>query len=390
LSRRRYYATPIPLWKCKKCGEIITGKKGKYWQPWKEAPQKKCKCGGKLEGETRVFDTWFDSSISPLYILGYNNNQSFFKKNFPCSLRPQGKEIVRTWLYFTLLRNYQLKKKAAFKDIWIHFHVLDDKGRKMAKSLGNVIDPIKLIEKYGSEAIRLWSSIEGNIAKQDIRASEEKISGEFKTLVKLWNISKFVSSFKLKGQPKLTESDKLMMDYMNELTTFSDKEYSKYNFFEPAHKLRHFLWEVFASHYLELVKARAYNTDNKFSKAEQDGAIFTLHSCLRGLLKLLSPIIPAITYQIYKELYGKDIHEEPFPKPAKKFKVNAKLESLFEVNSSIWKLKRDKGLSLRESVKKIELPKKYQNLKGLLPDLKAAHNSPQIVFSSVKEARIKF
>jgi len=390
LSRRRYYATPIPLWKCKKCGERVLGKKGKYWQPWKEAPQEKCKCGGKLEGETRVFDTWFDSSISPLYISGYERNQKFFKKAFPCNLRPQGKEIVRTWLYFTLLRNYQLKKKSAFKDIWIHFHVLDNKGRKMAKSLGNVIDPIKLIEKHGSESLRLWSAIEGNIARQDLRASEEKISAEFKTLTKLWNVSKFISSFKLREQPRLTESDKLIMDYMNELIKFSDKKYSSYNFFDPANKLRHFLWEVFASHYLELVKGRAYNSKGQFTKEEQNGAIFTLHSCLKALLRLLAPIIPVITQKIYEEVYKEDIHSSGFPKASKSFKVKAKVESLMEVNSKIWKLKRDKELSLKVDVKRIELPRKYQDLRGLLPDLKAAHNADQIVFTSTEDIKIKF
>ncbi len=389
LSRRRYYATPIPIWKCKKCGEKVLGKKGKYWQPWKESPQKACKCGGKLEGEARVFDTWFDSSISPLYILGYGRDSAFFKKAFPCSLRPQGKEIVRTWLYYTLLRSYQLTKKTAFKDVWINFHILDAKGKKMSSSLGNVVDPIKILEKHGSEAFRLWAAIEGNIARQDLRISEEKIAGEFKTLIKLWNVSKFVSSFKLKGQPKLTETDRLMMNYMDSLVEFADKNYAEYNFFEPAHKLRHFLWEIFASHYLELVKARAYNTDMRFSKEEQGGAIFTLHSCLRGLLKLFSPIIPAITYKIYKEIYNGNIHNEDFPKTVRPFKVKAKLESLLEVNSKIWKAKKDKGLSLKAAVKRIDLPKRYENLKGLLPDLEAAHNT-DIVFSAVKEIRIKF
>lgn len=390
LSRRRYYATPIPLWKCKKCGKVILGKKGKYWQPWKEKPKEKCGCGGSLEGETRVFDTWFDSSISSLYILGYKKHNEFFKKAFPCTLRPQGKEIIRTWLYYTLLRVWQLTKKPAFKDVWINFHIVDAHGRKMSKRLGNVVDPLKIVKKYGSEAFRLWSATEGNIVKQDLRISEEKIAAEFKTLIKLWNVAKFISLFELKTQPKLGELDKLIINCMNDLIEFSDKCYNNYNFFEPSIKLRHFLWEIFASHYIEIVKARAYNNEGLFEKAEQAGAIYTLHYCLKNLLQLFAPIIPVITYKLYKELYGKDVHKESFPKTQKKFVVKSKLESLIEVNSRIWKLKKERGLSLKSAVKRIELPKKYEDLKPMLKDLKAAHNVKELVFSFTKDIKIKF
>ncbi len=395
LSRRRYYATPIPIWKCKKCGEKILGKKGKYWQPWKDKPQAKCKCGGALEGETRVFDTWFDSSISNMYILGYGREGAFFKKAFPCTLRPQGKEIVRTWLYYTLLRAFQLTGKQAFDEVWINYHVVDSDGKKMSKRLGNVIDPQKIIERSGSEAFRFWAAIEGNIVKQDLRCSEERIAAELKTLNKLWNIAKFVSSFKQAGKPKLCEADKMLLAHMNSLIEFSDKEYAKYNFFEPAVKIRHFLWEIFASHYLELVKGRAYNGEGKFSKEEQAGATFTLNYCLEKMLLLLAPIVPAITSKIYSDLYGKDVHEQEFPKTSKKGKegkekVKAKIESLLAVNSFVWKAKREKQLSLKAPLKEIVLPKEYENLRAIVEDLKAAHSAGKISFSSAKEIQIRF
>ena len=260
----------------------------------------------------------------------------------------------------------------------------------MSKRLNNIINPLRILEKYGSEAFRLWSAIEGNLTKQDFQCSEERISAEFKTLIKLWNVSRFISAFELKSQPKLLESDKLIMNYMSSLIEFADKKYSEYNFFEPATRLRHFLWEIFASHYLELVKARAYNNGGKFTKSEQAGAVYTLNYCLKNLLHLFSPIIPAITYKIYNEIYKKDIHNEKYPKTSKAFAVKAKLDSLIEVNSQIWKKKKDKGLILKANVKKIEIPKKYDNLKGIIQDLKAAHNSKTIIFSSVKKVKIKF
>ncbi|MCK4928091.1 MAG: class I tRNA ligase family protein, partial [Candidatus Aenigmarchaeota archaeon] len=144
ISRRRYYATPIPLWYCDKCGEVIVPEKGKLYNPWKEkCPVGKCpKCGASdFKGDERVFDTWFDSSNSPLYVLKYSKDDAFFKKSMPCSLRPQGKEIVRTWLYYTLLKGYLLLDRPIFEDVFVHFHILDDKGIKMSKSLGNVLDP---------------------------------------------------------------------------------------------------------------------------------------------------------------------------------------------------------------------------------------------------------
>jgi valyl-tRNA synthetase len=148
ISRRRYYGTEIPIWYCKNCNEIIIPKPGKYYQPWREKPKIKCKCGSKeFIGETRTFDTWFDSSISELVICGYMQDNELFKKTFPCSLRPQGKEIIRTWLYYTILRAYQLFKKPAFKNVWISGLGIDEKGKKMSKSLGNIVLPMPILKR---------------------------------------------------------------------------------------------------------------------------------------------------------------------------------------------------------------------------------------------------
>jgi valyl-tRNA synthetase len=130
ISRRRFYGTEIPLWHCDDCKEFIVPQAGKYYQPWKQSsPVKVCpKCGGrKIVGDTRTFDTWFDSSSSEYYILGYIWDKAFWKKAMPCTLRPQGKEIVRTWLYFSLLKAWLLDAQKAFENCWIHMHVIDEK-----------------------------------------------------------------------------------------------------------------------------------------------------------------------------------------------------------------------------------------------------------------------
>jgi len=387
ISRRRYYATEIPLWYCKKCNEIIVPKKGKYYQPWKEPPPiKKCKCGStEFRGETRVFDTWMDSSITPLYILGYSRYPKFFKKTFPCTLRPSGKEILRSWGYYTILRCFQLTNKCIFKDHWVNYHIVDEKGYKMSKSKGNIIDPKNVLDEFGAEPFRLWCAVEGNLTKTDFRCSFERIKGATKTLIKLWNVAKFISMFPIPKKPKFTDLDKWILNELNALIKFSKKQYEEYDFHNPVIKIKHFIWETFASHYLELAKNRAYNKNNEFTKQEQNAACYTLHYCLDNILKLLAPVIPLMTYKIYKELKNKDIHSENFPKQIKEYKIKFTTKDITELNSKIWKAKQDKNLSLKAEIKKLTLPLKF---KSIQKDLKSVTSAKEIKFAN--KLQIKF
>src|SRR2546426_677406 len=161
ISRLRYYHTEIPLWYCKKCGETLAPPPGKYYRPWKDpAPFSKCpKCGStEFVGEERVFDTWMDSSVSNLYLTRYRTDPGFFAANFPLSLRPQGREIVRTWLYYTMLKSWLVRKSKPFHRVFIHGLGLDARGRAMHRTLGNVIDPWPLLKRHGRDAIRLFVS----------------------------------------------------------------------------------------------------------------------------------------------------------------------------------------------------------------------------------------
>ena len=362
ISRRRYYATEIPLWYCKKCMEAIVPPKGKYWRPWKEKPPRACKCGSReFEPETRVFDTWFDSSVSPLHILKFNDKE-FFGKAFPCSLRPQGKEIVRTWLYYTLLRIYQITKKPAFRDAWIHFHVLDDKGVKMSKSLGNVIDPHDVIEKFGAEPFRIWCALEGDISQDDIRCSFQRIEGASKFLTKLWNVARFISMFEHPKEHKLLETDKWILSELSGLIKYAKERYELFDFHGPAARIKHFIWETFASHYIELVKTRAYNSENRFSSEEQAGAVWTLYEVLEKTLVLLSPIACFAAHRIYSDVFGKEIEKVGFPIADRAYKLGFTTEDIESVNSAIWKEKKDRGLSLKTKVKRAVIPEKLRPL----------------------------
>lgn len=383
VSRRRYYATEIPLWYCSGCGETLVPPKGRYYQPWREKPPvETCPgCGGRdFTGEDRVFDTWFDSSISPIAILGYDLGGAFFRKNHPCSLRPQGKEIVRTWLYYTILRCYQLTGKPIFENIWIHYHILDESGKKMSKSLGNVIDPQEVIKRFGAESFRLWCALEGDITTSDLRCSFERIESAGKFLTKLWNVARFVSGFPApagrnttKGTRNLQPIDRWILREADKLIDFTRKRYDAFDFHKPAVGIKNFLWETFASHYIELVKNRAYNQAGAFTRAEQNAALYTLNHVLDTVLLILSPIACFSTHMIYKELRGRDIEGEAFPMPLK-IPGNAPgftTRELMALNSRLWKRKKDRGLSLKSPVSYAMLPGKF---KAIERDLREAHN----------------
>ncbi len=387
ISRRRYYATEIPLWYCKKCNATIVPEKGKYYQPWKEQPPvKKCKCGSTdFVGETRVLDTWFDSANSPLYVLKYKRDEDFFNKSFPCTLRPQGKDIVRTWLYYTLLKGYLLTEKSVFSDAWINYYIVDEHGKKMSKRKGNVIDPQKILDQFGAEPFRLWAAVEGNITTSDFRCSPERIEGAGKTIIKLWNVARFISMFPEPKSGKPAEIDKWVLSELNALVIACNESYEKYDFHTPATLIKHFIWENFASNYLELVKNRAYNESNAFTKDDQEAAVSTLYTCLYTLLKLLAPITPMITYKIYRDLTEKDIHFEEFPKAEKAAATSISTQELINLNGEIWKAKKDKNLSLKAEVAEAVVPEQFKSIEK---DLTSTHSIKKISYGGKLELKL--
>ncbi len=384
ITRRRFYATEVPVWYCDKCNEPVLAEKGKYVQPWREEYKGTCKkCNNTtFHGDPRVFDTWFDSSISPLYILGYERYPEFFEKHTPCSLRPQGKEIIRTWLYYTLLKDYLLTGKIIFKDAWVHQHIVDEKGYKMSKSKGNSIDPHIIIEKYGASPFRVWCATEGNLDKNDFKCSFDRIQNSGKMLEKIWNVSKFVSMFELTSEQEnnveLMEVDKWILAETDKLVFETKEGYMNYDFHNPTVKLINFIKDEFASNYVEIVKRRAYNNDPviKFTEAERNAAVKTLRTVLKTTLEALAPINAAMNYYLYKEIFGKDVHKQSWPEPINiTSPMNGK--EILDFNSAVWKAKKDNNISLKDPIKKVIAP---ESLKPIEVELKAMHNILSIEF----------
>ena len=380
VSRRRYYGTEIPIWFCNSCHQATLPEPGKYYRPWKEKPPfVRCnKCtGNEFSGEVRIFDTWMDSSISPLFITKYNQDTVFHNNYYPTRIRPQAKDIVRTWLYYTLLRCFTLTGKIPWSDAWIMGFGLDDKGEKMSKSKGNVIDPLPIIQKYGADTFRFWSASEVNLG-YDFRCSEEKIANSQKFLSKIWNIARFISSIG-EYQPhdhhtELLISDKWILAELAKLTQYCKKAYNEFNFFIPAKAIREFTWELFASHYIEMVKGRAYN---KQDKASQASALFTLHRCFSTILLLLAPICPFITEELWTKMYSvKSIHLQIMPNYDEFDEELVKYTRLIvDFNSHVWNKKKQtlspitgNPLSLKDSIEML-VPSELETFKRDLIDM---------------------
>lgn len=381
ISRRRYYGTEIPIWYCVNCNYPNLPPPGKYYRPWEEDPPfDKCtSCGaGKFVGEDRTFDTWMDSSLTPIYISKYGESEGI-SHPYPSSIRPQAKDIVRTWLYYSMLRCIQLTGKLPWSKAWIMGFGVDERGEKMSKSRGNVMDPSPIINTFGADAFRFWSASECNLG-YDFRCSEQKISIAKNFLSKLWNVARFISTFdNLTEKPTaLAPSDMWLLGELQKLVEECKKGYSDFNFFIPSNAIREFTWNVFAAHYIEMVKWRAYLDDSSQSRLS---AIYTLHVSMTTILTLLAPICPYITEEIWTIMYSninESIHFCKLPEVEGDYAKYSKYTQLIiNFNSMVWNRKKSyvspetgKPLSLKDPIE-LAIP---ENLLLFEEDLMMMHN----------------
>ena len=398
ISRRRYYGTEIPVWRCRACGRAHLPEPGGYVRPWRDpCPADSCAgCGstGGFDGEHRTFDTWMDSSVSPLFVCGYGRDEGLFKATYPAAVRPQAKDIVRTWLYYTLLRCDQLTGTAPWSAAWIMGYGLDERGGKMSKSKGNAIDPLPVIRDLGADTFRFWSA--GEVTHgYDFRCNVQKMAAGKKFLSKLWNVSRFISGFEAPAgldaradapaaadAAGMPAADAWVLGELDSLVRECSAGYDEYNFFVPAVAVREFTWNLFAAHYIEMVKARAYG--DGFSGEERDSAALTLHVVLSTILRLLAPIAPFITERLWQELYagagaggkggaGGSIHRERLPAPSAPDApagAAGATDSIVRFNSRVWAEKKARGLSLKDPIE-IAVP---PDLEAFSRDLAAMHN----------------
>lgn len=335
ISRQRVFGTPLPFYSCE-CGETAPAHENELpFYPEKSKP-KKCKCGKEMKAETSTCDCWVDSSISPLIISGWPDQEKM-KRFYPVSLRPQGVEIVRTWAFYTIYRCSALTGMPPFKTILLNGNVLAPDGKKMSKSLGNIISPSDLLKDYPTDAIRQWSALSGAMAK-DRPFSFEDIKYAKSFLSKIWNAARFVETV-VKGKPdsvkpsELTLTDRWILGKLNTLIRECTGYLEKYEYHYAMSKIQRFFWQDFCDNYLEYVKHRVYTEG-----PTRDAAFYTLRRVLVESLKLMAPFMPHISEEIYRELFDpkESVHKQKWPEAGEEYsKEVAKVEVLSQIVSQL-------------------------------------------------------
>ena len=402
ISRRRWYHTEVPIWYSEDGDKVIVPPKGVYVQPWRDTPpgdsevidRETKEIIGKFEdlenqlgliiGEEKVFDTWMDSSNSNLFVSGYLNNPELFERAFPTAIRPQGKEIVRTWLYYTLLKSALLLDKPAFENIWIDGLGMDPWGRKMSKSLGNGIDADSVLEcgaggrtgswkikgadgkqvvlkanKIGSECFRLWKACDAQVG-DDFHINPEEIETKYYgVLTKIFNVARFASQFDvpdyLDTPPDLEMEDLWIIAEFDQTLSEIHSAWESVDIYTAAQAIKSFGTGVFPSHWLEMSKTRLYDGNHSASWA--------LHRIVRDLLSVFSPICPFFTHYLSTTLYvNSAVDVDSFPELPHAFN-REKFEQLLSLtdelesfNSMVWKAKKESGVSLKSSIAGIDIP----------------------------------
>ena len=419
ISRRRWYHTEIPIWYSEDEQYVIVPPSGTYVQPWREDPppgsrvlsretredvgtiEEMAKELGSISGEEKVFDTWMDSSNSNLFVSGYLNHPEVFEKSFPTALRPQGKEIVRTWLYYTLLKSALLLDKPGFQHVWIDGLGMDPWGRKMSKSLGNGIDADSVLEcgaggrtgswkvkgpektvnlkanKIGSECFRLWKACDAQVG-DDFHINPEEIEQRyFGVLTKLFNVARFASQFDvpddLESQPdNLNIEDEWILHEFNSVLVEVGAAWTNLDIYTATQALKSFGTGILPSHYLEMVKSRLYDGDIN--------AAWTIHRIVRDFMSAFSPICPFFTHHISSTIYGQsavDVDSFPGNPFGKQYDENRNdylrsiTNELQSFNGEVWSTKKENGISLNQPISDVTIP---ENLKEFTEILSSMHS----------------
>ncbi len=302
ISRQLWWGHRIPAYYCDECNHITVAK---------ENPGKCEKCGSThLHQDEDTLDTWFSSALWPFSTLGWPENTEDLKTFYPTNTLITGYDIITFWVSRMVTCGLYQMKDIPFKDVVIHGLVRDSQGRKMSKTLGNGVDPIEVIDKYGADALR-FSVISGTTVGNDIKYMPEKLEQASNFANKIWNAAKFVIN-NLSSKEEIMEfckdvkenkaelkiEDKWILNKLNELIIIVTKNIEEYDLGIALDNIYGFIWNEFCDWYIEIVKSRLYSED----KSEKIKVSFVLNKVFKTVLKLLHPFMPFVTSEIYKEL----------------------------------------------------------------------------------------
>jgi len=357
VSRQRYFATAIPLWECEKCGDVIVAEeKDCYVDPTvTPARVETCKCGGKYVGSPDVFDTWMDSSISPLFNTFWERDERLFKKLYPMTLRAQSHDIIRTWAYYTILREMLLIGEKPWSEVMIHGFIMAPDGTPMHASAGNTIDPMPLLQKYGGDAMRYYAST--CALGMDHAFKEQELVRGNRLATKAWNVMRLVGSA-CKTKPSRPEKshpiDRWITSRFGELVREVERHNEAYEFDKAMSRIEDFLWHEFADHYIELSKHRAYSDVD-------EGARYALYTVGLGLLKMVSVFLPHVAEDAYQSIFKQheghvSVHVSGWPDAPPVDKEGERQGgAIKEIVAAVRAWKSSKGMSLNADIGAVEI-----------------------------------
>ncbi len=295
ISRQLWWGHRIPAWYCEDCGELIVSRANATVCP---------KCGSnKLHQDEDTLDTWFSSALWPFSTLGWPDNNLDLKYFYPTSTLVTGYDIIFFWVARMIFSAIEYTGQVPFDTVLFHGIVRDAQGRKMSKSLGNGIDPLLEIEKYGADALR-FTLATGNTPGNDMRYSPERVEASRNFANKIWNAARFVL-MNLKGDEQvdtlpeqLAMEDKWVLSKLNRLATEVTENLDKFEIGLAVSKLYDFIWDIFCDWYIEIAKVRLNGNNEKEASAARNVLVYVL----TNVLKLLHPFMPFITEEIYQAL----------------------------------------------------------------------------------------
>lgn len=300
ISRQLWWGHRIPAYYCEECGEIVVAKK---------MPEKCPKCGcTHFTQDEDTLDTWFSSALWPFSTLGWPEKTEELEYFYPTDVLVTGYDIIFFWVIRMIFSGYEQMKEKPFKTVLFHGLVRDAQGRKMSKSLGNGIDPLEIIEKYGADALRL-TLITGNAPGNDMRFYNERVEASRNFANKVWNASRFIlMNMEGKEIPEdaascLEPVDKWILSKLNTLVKEATDNMENFELGIAVQKVYDFIWDEFCDWYIEMVKPRLYNSDDAKS---QGAALYTLKTVLIDALKLLHPYMPFITEEIFDTVQSEE------------------------------------------------------------------------------------
>ncbi len=328
ISRQLWWGHRIPAFYCEDCGETTVSKEDITVCP---------KCGGKVTQDPDVLDTWFSSALWPFSTLGWPEKTPELDYFYPTSVLVTGYDIIFFWVSRMIFSGLEHMKEVPFKDVYIHGLVRDSQGRKMSKSLGNGIDPLEIIEKYGADALR-FTLATGNSPGNDMRFYMERVEASRNFANKIWNASRFVmmnltiDKCETPDVSKLALEDKWILHEFNELAKEVNENLDKYEIGVAVSKLYDFIWDKFCDWYIELVKPR-FAQEGESNLTAQNTLVYVLSNTL----KLLHPFMPFITEEIWQALphEGESIMISSFPVYNEEFENVSAYEDMQLIMESI-------------------------------------------------------